>query len=473
MRFAQAFRTPDLRKKLIFTSGIIVVFRFGSALPAPGISAPNVRYCSGLETSRGAAANVYAVLNVFSGNSLLHVTVFALGIVPYITASIIVQLMTQVIPRLQALKDQDRAGQAKITQYTRYLTVMLAVIVSAGYVELARSGSLFSGTACSAVSHPLIPDPSVLTIATMMITMVAGTAVIMWMAELITDRGIGNGMSVLIFTSVIAVVFAEFEQIYLTRGIPLTLAALVVVVAVIGFVVFIEQAQRRIPVQYARRMTGRRVYGGATTYIPVKVSQAGVVPVIFASSLLAIPQLAASLLGNQNSPQGWVAWVDRYLVPGVHVLPVYYLAFFVLIIAFTYFYVSITFNPAEVADNTRKYGGFVPGLRPGPQTASYLSYVLTRLTTPGAVYLAVIALLPMVALGMIGIGSQALFSGVSLLIMVGVGLDTVKQIESLLQQHHCEGFLRRSAGSAGPAGSAGSAGKVTGTLEAPAALTMS
>ena len=464
MRFAQAFRTPDLRKKLIFTSGIIVVFRFGSALPAPGISAPNVRYCSGLETSRGAAANVYAVLNVFSGNSLLHVTVFALGIMPYITASIIVQLMTQVIPRLQALKDQDRAGQAKITQYTRYLTVMLAVIISAGYVELARSGNLFSGTACSAVSHPLIPDPSVLTIATMMITMVAGTAVIMWMAELITDRGIGNGMSVLIFTSVIAVFFGEFEQIYLIRGIPLTLAAIVVVVAVIGFVVFIEQAQRRIPVQYARRMTGRRVYGGATTYIPVKVNQAGVVPVIFASSLLAIPQLAASLLGNQNSPQGWVAWVDRYLVPGVHVLPVYYLAFFVLIIAFTYFYVSITFNPAEVADNTRKYGGFVPGLRPGPPTASYLGYVVTRLTAPGAVYLAVIAMLPMVALGMIGIGSQALFSGVSLLIMVGVGLDTVKQVESQLQQHHYEGFLRRPARPAG---------KLIGTSDAPAALKVS
>ena len=194
--FANAFRTPDLRKKLVFTSCIIVVFRFGSALPAPGISAPNVRYCSGLETSRGAAANLYAVLNVFSGNSLLHVTIFALGIMPYITASIIVQLLTQAIPRLQALKDQDRAGQAKITQYTRYLTVMLAVIVSAGYVELARSGNLFSGTACSAVNHPLIPDPSVLTIATMMITMVAGTAVIMWMAELITDRGIGATIEV-------------------------------------------------------------------------------------------------------------------------------------------------------------------------------------------------------------------------------------------------------------------------------------
>jgi preprotein translocase subunit SecY len=463
-RFAPALRTPDLRKKLLFTLGLIVVFRFGSAVPAPGVSAANVRYCSGLESSRGTAANLYAMLNVFSGNSLLHVTVFALGIMPYITASIIVQLLTPAIPRLQALKDQGRAGQAKITQYTRYLTMLLAIAVSASYVQLARSGNLFPGTGCSAGSHPLIPHPSVLTIATMMITMVAGTAVIMWMGELITDRGIGNGMSVLIFTSVIAVFFSELEQVYLIRGIPMTLEVVVVAVAVVAFVVFIEQAQRRIPVQYARRIAGRRMYGRASTYIPVKVNQAGVVPVIFASSLLIVPQLAASLLGNQGNPQGWVAWVDRYLVPGVHVLPVYYLAFFALIIAFTYFYVSITFNPAEVADDTRKYGGFVPGLRPGLPTERYLGYVLARLTAPGAVYLAVIALLPMVALGMIGVGSQALFSGVSLLIMVGVGLDTVKQIESQLQQHHYEGFLHRPARPAG---------NMAGTPEAPAALTVS
>ena len=244
----------------------------------------------------------------------------------------------------------------------------------------------------------------------------------------------------------------------------MTLTVVVVVVAVIGFVVFIEQAQRRIPVQYARRMTGRRVYGGATTYIPVKVNQAGVVPVIFASSLLYLPQLAASLLGNQNSPQGWVAWMDRYLVPSVNVFPVYYLAFFVLIIAFTYFYISITFNPAEVADNIRKYGGFVPGLRPGPPTAAYLGYVLTRLTArrggvPGGDRDA-----PDGRAGQIGVGSQVLFSGVSLLIMVGVGLNTVKQIESQLRQHHYEGFLRKPARPGG---------ELAGTSEAPAALTVS
>ena len=456
---ARAFQTPDLRKKLLFTLGIIVVFRFGSTLPVPGISAPAVRYCSGLE-SGSAVVNIYAILNLFSGNSLLHVTVFAAGIMPYITASIIVQLLTQVIPRLQTLKDQDRAGQAKITQYTRYLTVGLAVLVSIGYVELARSGSLFPGTGCSAVSHPLIPNPSVLTIATMTITMVSGTVVVMWMGELITDRGIGNGMSVMIFTSVVAGVFGELEQVYLIKGIPMTLTVVVVVVAVIGFVVFIEQAQRRIPIQYTRRMTGRRVYGGATTYIPVKVNQAGVVPVIFASSLLYLPQLAASLLGNP----GWVAWTDRYLVPSVTVFPVYYLAFFALMVAFTYFYTSITFNPGEVADNIRKYGGFVPGLRPGPPTARYLGYVLSRLTAAGAVYLAVIAMLPMIALDEIGVGSQVLFSGVSLLIMVGVGLDTVKQIESQLRQHNYGGFLRKPARPGG---------ELAGTSGEPAALTLS
>jgi preprotein translocase subunit SecY len=440
MRFAQAFRTPDLRKKLVFTSCIIVVFRFGSALPAPGISAPNVRYCSGLETSRGAAANVYAVLNVFSGNSLLHVTVFALGIMPYITASIIVQLMTQVIPRLQALKDQDRAGQAKITQYTRYLTVMLAVIVSAGYVELARSGSLFSGTACSAVSHPLIPDPSVLTIATMMITMVAGTAVIMWMGELITDRGVGNGMSVLIFTTVISVIPGEILAIYRTKSAFYAAIAIVVVIAIVAFIVFMEQAQRRIPVQYAKRMVGRRMYGGTSTYIPMKVNQAGVIPVIFASSLLYIPTLAAQLFGNQSNPQGWVSWIARNVEQSNS--PIYMLAFFLLIVGFTYFYVSITFNPTEVADNMKKYGGFIPGIRPGRPTAEYLQYVLSRLTAPGSVYLGVIALFPLVALGAAGVANQFPFSGISLLIMVGVGLDTVKQIESQLQQRNYEGFLR-------------------------------
>jgi len=246
----------------------------------------------------------------------------------------------------------------------------------------------------------------------------------------------------MIFTSVIAVIPGEFEQIYLIRGIRMTLVTLSVVVALVGFVVFMEQAQRRIPVQYAKRMAGRRVYGGTSTYIPVKVNQAGVVPVIFASSVLTIPQLATSLLGHQDRPQGWVAWVDRYLGPDAAVVQLYFLAFFLLIIAFTFFYAWTTFNPAEVADNIKRYGGFVPGLRPGAPTARYLGYVLGRLTAAGSVYLAVVALFPLAALHMIGLGGQALLSGVSLLIMVGVGLDTVKQIESQLRQHHYDGFLR-------------------------------
>jgi preprotein translocase subunit SecY len=473
--FAQAFRTPDVRKKLLFTFGIIVVYRFGATLPAPGISAANVRYCSGLATqSQGTAANLYTMLNLFSGGSLLHVTVFALSIMPYITSSIILQLLTEVIPRLQRLKDEGQAGQAKITQYTRYLTVGLAVLIAATYVEAARSGSLFSGSACSATNHPLIPHPDVLTLGTMMITMVSGTAVIMWMGELITDRGIGNGMSVMIFTSVIAGIFGGVEQVYLTKGIAMTLTLIVVVIALVACVVFIEQAQRRIPVQYAKRITGRRVYGGATTYIPVKVNQAGVIPVIFASSLLLLPQTAASLLGNTN--QGWAAWVDRYLVPGTGAFPVYYILYFLLILGFTWFYVSITFNPTEVAGNMAKYGGFVPGLRPGPVTAGYLGYVSSRLTAAGSVYLAAIALLPLIALGELGLGSQIAFSGTSLLIVVGVGLDTVKQIESQLHLHSYTGFMRPLANKPANKPSNKPAQRILendGTPRVPAALNVS
>jgi preprotein translocase subunit SecY len=442
--FIQAFKTPDLRKKLLFTIGIIAVFRFGSNLPAPGISEKNVIYCSGLASRNGSSgASLYAILGLLSGNALLHLTVFALTIMPYITASIILQLLTQVVPRLEKLKNEGHAGTAKITQYTRYLTVGLAVLQATGYVELARSGSLFPGTDCSATNHPLIPNPSMLTIATMVITMVSGTAVIMWMGELITDRGIGNGMSVMIFTTVIAVIPGEIEQIYRTKSPFYALMAVAVIIAVVLFVVFMEQAQRRVPVQYSKRMIGRRMYGGTSTYIPLKVNQAGVVPVIFASSLLYIPQLAASLLGSKSRPQGWVTWVDTHLVSSTFGTSYFYfLAFFLLTVVFTYFYVSITFNPAEVADNMRKYGGFIPGIRPGQPTARYLSYVLSRLTAPGSLYLGAIALFPPVALDLIGVGNDFVFSGTSLLIMVGVGLDTVKQLQSQLEQHNYQGFLR-------------------------------
>jgi preprotein translocase subunit SecY len=441
--FIRAFRTPDLRKKLLFTLGIIALFRFGSALPAPGISQPNVSYCANVASQSGLASTLQ-IVDLLSGNALKFMSVFALGIMPYITASIILQLLTVVIPRLETLKNEGQSGQAKITQYTRYLTVGLAVLQSTGYIELARSGTLFPS--CDVTTHPIIPNASVFSIATMVITMVAGTAVIMWMGELITDRGVGNGMSVMIFTQVIAVIPGEMLTIFQTKKAFTGILSVIVVFVVVAFVVFMEQAQRRIPVQYAKRMVGRRMYGGTSTYIPMKVNLAGVIPVIFASSLLYIPQLAVSLFGSQTHPQGWVSWVQRYLEIGntatLATMWLYLLAFFVLIIAFTFFYVSITFNPVEVADNMKKYGGFIPGLRPGRPTAEYLSYVLTRLTTPGSLYLGLVALFPLVALAQIGVGNQVPFSGVSLLIMVGVGLDTVKQIESQLQQRNYEGFLR-------------------------------
>ncbi len=437
--FARAFRTPDLRKKLLFTGAMIVLFRFGSNLPAPGISERNVSYCSHAADSSG----VFAILNLLSGNSLLHLTVFAIGILPYITASIIVQLLTQVIPRLETLRRDGQAGQAKITQYTRYVTVGLGLLYAVVYVQAARTGAAFAASGCGPAFHPLIPHPTPVTIATMVITMVSGTAVIMWMGELITDRGVGNGMSVLMFTSIVAVVPGEIEQIYAAKGFSYAAAAVVVIIAVATLIVFIEQAQRPIRVQYAKRITGRRAYGGGSTFIPVKVNQAGVVPVIFASSLLEMPQLAVSMFGRQQDPQGWVAWIDRNLDPALLVPPyLYFLAFFALIGGFTFFYVSITFNPDELADNMRKYGGFVPGIRPGAPTAAHLRYVLSRLTAPGSVYLALVAMFPLVVLAKIGLGQDLQLSGVSLLIMVGVGLDTVKQIQSQLEQHSYKGFLR-------------------------------
>jgi preprotein translocase subunit SecY len=437
--FVRASRTPDLRKKLLFTGAMIVLFRFGSNLPAPGISEQNLSYCSRMSSSSG----VFAILNLLSGNSLLHLTVFAIGILPYITASIIVQMLTQVIPRLETLRKEGRAGQAKITQYTRYVSVGLGLVYAVVYVQAARTGATFSGSGCGPTFHPLIPDPTPLTILTILITMVSGTAVIMWMGELITDRGVGNGMSVLMFTSIVAVIPGEIEQIYIVRRIFYAATAVLVIIAVTTLIVFIEQGQRRIPVQYAKRITGRRVYGGGSTFIPVKVNQAGVVPVIFASSLLEVPQLAVSMFGNQHHPQGWVTWIDRNLDPALLVAPyVYFLAFFGLILGFTFFYVSITFNPDELSDNIRKYGGFVPGIRPGTPTSAHLRYVLSRLTTPGSVYLALVAMFPLVALDKIGLGQDLVLSGVSLLIMVGVGLDTVKQIQSQLEQHSYQGFLR-------------------------------
>jgi len=439
--FLSAFRTPDLRKKLLFTVGIIAVYRLGATLPSPGVSYGNVQKCLDLMQTNNAGG-VFNLLNLFSGGALLSLSVFALGIMPYITASIILQLLTVVIPRLEQLRKEGQAGQAKITQYTRYLTLGLGVLQASAFVALARSGQLFNNM-CD--EYPIVPSgtgmPTWVTLVALVVTMTAGTGVVMWLGELITDRGVGNGMSVLIFTSIMARLPAEGWQIKISQGWWKFFLVIALVLLVIFFVVFIEQAQRRIPVQYAKRMIGRRMYGGTSTYIPLKVNQAGVIPVIFASSLLYLPALLLQFY-DRNNLNGWQTWIQNNLVDPTSW--VYISIYFLLIIFFTYFYVSITFNPTEVADNMKKYGGFVPGIRPGKPTAEYLDYILSRITLPGALYLGVISILP--SFFFIWLDRQQYmnfpFGGTAVLIMVGVGLETVKQIESQLMQRNYEGFLR-------------------------------
>jgi len=364
---------------------------------------------------------------------LLQLSVFALGIMPYITASIILQLLTVVIPRLETLKADGQAGQAKITQYTRYLTIGLAILQSTAILSLARNpGTLFQGC-----QEQIMPNQGLWVMLVMVTVMTAGTAIIMWFGELITERGVGNGMSMLIFTSIIATIPAQFIGIWVSHG-PFTFAlTLLVGLVVVALVVFVEQAQRRIPVQYAKRMVGRRMYGGTSTYIPLKVNMAGVIPVIFASSLLFLPTLIVQLTGADGSV---AQWISTNFAAGTGTW--YEVLYFLLIVFFCYFYVSITFNPAEVADDMKRYGGFIPGIRAGRPTAQYLDYVLTRLTAPGALYLGIIAIMPVFAFNYLGVSNRFVFGGTSLLIMVGVGLDTVKQIQSQLQQRNYEGFLR-------------------------------
>ncbi|MFT4009711.1 MAG: preprotein translocase subunit SecY [Nocardioidaceae bacterium] len=428
--FANAFRTPDLRKKLLFVIFILVVFRMGSQIPAPGVNVANVQECFAAAKNDG----VYGLINMFSGGALLQLTIFALGIMPYITASIILQLLVVVIPRLDALKKEGQAGQTKITQYTRYLTLGLAILQATGIAALARSGRLLSD--CN--KELLYNNDSTWTMLVLVITMTAGTVVIMWLGELITERGIGNGMSLLIFTQIVATFPAQLWLIRKSHGVWVFAMILLIGFAVIAAVIFMEQGQRRIPVQYARRMVGRKMYGGSSTYIPLKINQAGVIPVIFASSLLYIPALMTQF--DTDGSSSITRWVSQYFVKGDH--PLYMLAFFALNIFFTYFYVAITFNPQEVADNMKKYGGFIPGIRAGKPTEEYLNYVLSRITLPGALYLGVIALIPLVAIGLVNATQNFAFGGTSILIMVGVALDTVKQIESQLQQRNYEGFLR-------------------------------
>ena len=426
--FANAFRTPDLRKKLLFVLGMIAIYRFGAVMPTPGIDYNAVQQCVALVQDN----SLYSLINLFSGGALLQLSIFALGIMPYITASIILQLLVVVIPRLETLKKEGQSGQAIITQYTRYVTIGLAILQATSIVALARTpGALLQG--CDLA---LIPDTSIGILLVMVITLTAGTAVVMWLGELITDRGVGNGMSLLIMASIISTLPGQLWGVLRGNGFWPFAIVMAVGVMLIIVVAFVEQGQRRIPVQYAKRMVGRRQYGGTSTYLPIKVNMAGVIPVIFASSLLYVQVLFTQLSGSSAE---WAQWISRNLSNSTSIT--YAVSYGLMIFFFAFFYVSITFNPDDVADDMKKYGGFVPGIRAGKPTADYLRFVLNRLLTAGATYLMVIAIIPYFIFGAMGIGAQLAFGGTSLLIMVGVGLDFVKQVEAQLQQRNYEGFL--------------------------------
>jgi len=421
--FVNAFKIPDLRKKILFTLFIIAVFRFGSHVPVPLVD------LSALEQQQNQQGFL-GFINLFSGGALTRMAVFALGIMPYITASIIMQLLTVVIPKLERWQKEGEAGTKKINQATRYVTIVLAILQSTGLVFLFNQSNPSQG------QIDLFPvEMTPIRIAFVVLTLTAGTALIMWMGELITQRGIGNGMSILIFTSVISSLPAEGTAIYRQGGTGKFLAILAIGIAIIVAVVYIEQGQRRIPVQYAKRVVGRRMAQGGSTYIPLKVNQAGVIPIIFASSVLYFPTLIASAYHAE-----WFQdFVNNQLANPRSI--VYMTLYGLMVVFFAYFYTAIAFNPVDTADNLRKFGGFVPGIRPGPPTAKYLNDILVRITLPGSLFLASVALIPSVVLA-IWAFQQFPFGGTSLLITVGVALETMKQLESQLQMHNYEGFLR-------------------------------
>ncbi len=429
---ARVFRTPDLRRKLLFTLAIIAIYRAGVYIPAPGVDYSNVQQCLAAGNTTGG---LYQFVNLFSGGALLQVSIFAMGIMPYITASIIVQLLRVVIPRFEELHKEGQAGQAILTQYTRYLTIALGLLQATTLVSLARSGMLFPSC-----QLPIVPDDSLWVIILMIFTLTAGTGLIMWMGELATERGVGNGMSLLIFVSIASGFPSAMGAIATSQGWGVFVGVILIGLAVIALVVFVEQSQRRIPVQYAKRMIGRRTVGGTSTYIPIKVNMAGVIPVIFASSMLALPSMVVQFNTRVDGTlPDWALWVQTNFSGSS---PLYMIAYTLLTIGFTYFYVAITFNPTEVADNMKQYGGFIPGIRAGRPTAEYLEYILSRITFPGAIYLAFVALIPLIAFVLINADQNFPFGGTSILIMVGVGLETVKQINAQMQQRHYEGLLR-------------------------------
>ncbi len=433
------FLIADLRRKILFTLFIIAAYRLGSQVPVPGIDFDAV---VSLREQASSSGGVLALLNLFSGGALTRFAIFALGIMPYITASIIIQILTVAIPRFEQLQQQGAVGQRKLTQYTRYLTLGIAFVQATGITFIFGRGQ---GTALGNTAGVIvIPDFTFNRVALVILSLTAGTALLMWMGELISQRGVGNGMSLLIFASVVSTIPFDGARLLAVQGTVYLAAAIIVATGMMVAIIFIEQGQRRIPVQFSRRQVGRRLYGGQNTYIPLKVNQSGVIPVIFASSILFLPVLLSNVAN-----WGWLQTaVDDYLTQPDNIA--YILFFGGLIVGFAYFYTAISFDPVRQADNIRKQGGFIPGIRPGPQTERYLARVLNRITLPGAMFIAAVALLPSVllsltsdldALGSGGAGAAIGFGGVSILIASGVALETMKQVDSQLLMRNYEGFL--------------------------------
>ncbi len=433
------FRVADLRNKIVFTLAIIAIYRFGSYVPAPGIDLDAVE---SLKRQAEDSGGILGYLQLFSGAGLTNFAVFALGVMPYITSSIIMQILTVVIPKLEEWQQQGAIGQRKITQWTRYLTMAIAILQSTALAFLFHNGG---GGLLGGASNPtgidVLPDFTAPRVLLVVLVLTAGTAMLMWLGEVITQRGIGNGMSLLIFASVVSSLPSQFAQIRAEKGWTLLVPLVVLFLGVLVGIVIVENGQRRIPVQFAKRVVGRRMYGGQSTYIPLKVNQSGVVPIIFASSVLYLPALATQVLPSSEGSWGVSVqrWVDDHVMATN--APLHMVLYGLLIIGFAYFYTAIAFDPHKQADTIRKQGGFIPGIRPGPQTERYLSKILTRITLPGALFIAAIALLPSLLLAFADVNAFA-FGGTSILIAVGVALETMKQIDSQLMMRNYEGFLQ-------------------------------
>jgi preprotein translocase subunit SecY len=432
------FKIPDLRNKILFTVAMIAVYRLGVSIRVPGVDALAVSQLKDAANSQGALG----FLNLFSGGGFESFSILALGIMPYITASIIMQILGVVIPKLEELQNQGAVGQRKITQYTRYVTIGLATLQATGLVFIfgTGKGTAFFSAARQAPTVPLLPDGVWPRGYLIIPTLVAGTALLMWIGELISQRGVGNGMSMIIFASVVSRLPYGYYSILEVNKFFWFGLIVALTIGIIVAVVFVELGQRRIPVQFAKRVVGRRMYGGQNTYIPLKVNQAGVIPIIFASSILLLPVIFSNVLGSGEGFRGDIAeFVDKYIINSQNLV---YMTFFaLLIVAFTYFYNTIAFDPVRQADQIRRQGGFIPGVRPGPQTERYLAKVVNRITLPGAVFIAVIALTPYLLVWGAGINTFG-FAGTSILIAVGVALELMRQIDSQLMLRNYEGFLK-------------------------------